>query len=365
MRAVFVSIRGLCSADAGKLGFADNWDVTRDSTPPFEAIAQAIDAHSSFLIAAHVGPDGDAIGSALALRSALIAVGKKAWVVSSDGVPVSCRFLPGANEVLYTPPSLPECAFILDCDGTRDRVASPYGPIQKAQQRVLIDHHRTSKPIFEVNWLDPSQSATALMIWELLKYLRVEITPDIAQCLLCGLSTDTGNFRFPNTSSRALIAASELVDAGADLALIAFKLFDERSLESTRLLATTIDKMEVESSGKLTWSALTLDDFARTRVGDEGTDNVVNFLRNVRGARMSLLFRERIDETGPVAHISARAEPNLRADLFCALFGGGGHAAAAGCRIRHAPFEASVRRVVEAAKAWVEQEHPSPDDSGG
>lgn len=329
--------------------------------PPFEAIAATLGAHQTFLIAAHVGPDGDAIGSCLALASALRALNKKAWVVSSDGVPTSCRFLPGVTEVLYSPPNLPDCAIILDCDGTRDRVASPYAPIQKAKSRILIDHHRTSKPIFEVNWLDPAQSATSLMIWELLKYLQVDFTPEIAQCLLCGLSTDTGNFRFPNTSARALLAASQLVEAGGDIALVAFKLFDERSAESTRLLATAIDKMEVESGGKLTWSALTMDDFARTRVGDEGTDNVVNVLRNVRGARMAILLRERLDETGPVAHVSARAEAALRADLFCGLFGGGGHAAAAGFRIRHAPFEASVRRVVEAAKVWVEQEHPEPE----
>ena len=331
------------------------------ASPPFEAIAATIGAHQTFLIAAHVGPDGDAIGSCLALAYALRAMGKKAWVVSSDGVPISCRFLPGVQDVLYSPPNLPDCAIILDCDGTRDRVASPYAPIQKAKSRILIDHHRTSKPLFGVNWLDPDQAATSLMIWELLKYLQIQFTPEIAQCLLCGLSTDTGNFRFPNTSARALLAASQLVEAGGDIALVAFKLFDERSAESTRLLARAIDKMEIESGGKLTWSALTMDDFAHTRVGDEGTDNVVNILRNVRGARMALLMRERLDETGPVAHVSARAEAVLRADLFCGQFGGGGHAAAAGFRVRHAPFEVSVRRIVEAAKVWVEQEHPEPE----
>jgi phosphoesterase RecJ-like protein len=329
--------------------------------PPFEEIAHAIASHGTFLIAAHVGPDGDAIGSALAVRFALEGMGKQAWVVSSDGVPASCRFLPGVADVLAAPPQTPECSIILDCDGSRDRVAAPYAPIQKAQMRVLIDHHRTSRPIFDVNWLDPNQSATALMVWELFKYLRTPITFEIAQCLLCGLSTDTGNFRFPNTSARALLCASQLVESGADLALIAFKLFDERSAESTRLLARAIDKMEIEAGGKLAWSALSADDFSRARVGDEGTDNVVNVLRNVRGVRMAALLRERVDETGPVAHVSVRAEPVLRADLFCAQFGGGGHAAAAGFRVRHAPFESSVRRVAEAARAWVEQDHEAPE----
>ena len=286
--------------------------------PPFEQIAQAIDAHQTFLIAAHVGPDGDAIGSALALRFALEARGKTAWVVSTDGVPAMCRFLPQAQSVLSAPPREPECAIILDCDGTRDRVAAPYAPIKSAQMRVLIDHHRTSEPIFEVNWLDDTQPATALMIFDLLRYLGTELTFEIAQCLLCGLSTDTGNFRFANTTPHALHAAGDLVSAGAQLPEIAFKLFDERSLESTKLLALSLSQMHSECDGQLTWTAITAEDFQTTGVGDEGSENVVNFLRNVRGARMAIAFRERADETGPTARISVRSEPELRADLFCA-----------------------------------------------
>lgn len=323
--------------------------------PPFEAIAQVVAAHESFLIAAHVGPDGDAIGSGLALQTALRGMGKQAWLVSTDGVPVSCRFLPDWEAIPASPPLQPQCAFVIDCDGTRDRVAAPFSFIQNAQTRVLIDHHRTAQPIFEVNWIDPEQPATAMMIFDLLKYFETPLTPEIAQCLLCGLSTDTGNFRFPNTSPASLHAAAELVAAGADIALVAFKLFDERSPESTRLLALSLNKMQSECDGQLMWLALTADDFAQTRVGDEGTENVVNFLRNVRGARMAIVLRERSDETGPVARISVRAEAVLRADLFCAQFGGGGHAAAAGCRIRHKPFEESVRTIVDAARTWLDE----------
>jgi phosphoesterase RecJ-like protein len=321
---------------------------------PLAEIARALHANERFMIAAHVGPDGDAIGSALALALALEALGKKAWVVSTDAVPVSCRFLPQLNRIVSSPPAI-DCAIVLDCDGTRDRVASPYAPIQNARTRVLIDHHRTSEPIFEVNWLDASQPATALMIFDLLAFLGVELSPDMAQCLLCGLSTDTGNFRFPNTTPHSLEAAARMIEAGADLPLVAFKLFDERSLEATRLLALALDKMQVGAGGALTWTALTAEDFSRTRVGDEGSENVVNFLRNVRGARMAIVLRERADETGPVARVSVRAEMDLRADLFCAQFGGGGHAAAAGFRVRHKPFEESVPFVVEAAQKWLEQ----------
>jgi len=323
---------------------------------PFEAIADVVAAHDSFLIAAHVGPDGDAIGSGLALQMALEQMGKAAWLVSTDGVPVSCRFLPAWDAIAVAPPRQPECAFVIDCDGTRDRVAAPFTFIENARTRVLIDHHRTARPIFEVNWIDFNQPATAMMIYDLLKYFGTPFTADIAQCLLCGLSSDTGNFRFSNTTPACLHAAAELVAAGADIAQIAFKLFDERSLESTKLTALALNKMKSECNGQLMWTALAASDFAIVRVGDESSENVVNFLRNVRGARMAIMMRERVDETGPVARISVRAEAELRADLFCAQFGGGGHAAAAGCRIRHKPFEESVRVVIAAARDWLNAE---------
>ncbi len=331
-------------------------------TPPFEPIAQAIAQHDTFMISAHVGPDGDAIGSALALRLALEAMGKTAWVVSTDPVPTSCRFLPHISEIYQSPPHNPQCVFVIDCDGTPDRVAAPFAPIENAAQRILIDHHQTARPIFDINWIDSQQPATAQMIFELLQWLHIALTPEIANCLLCGLSTDTGNFRFPNTTATSLRMAATLVEAGADLPLIAFKLFDEKSLAATRLLGVAIDKMQSESDGQLMWTALSADDFRRAHVGDEGSENVVNVLRFVRGARMAIALRERTDETGSVTRISVRSEAELRADLFCAQFGGGGHAAAAGCRIRYQPFEKNVQTIVEAGRQWLASPRAGSDN---
>lgn len=323
-----------------------------------DQIVPVLERHQSFLIAAHVGPDGDAIGSGLALRQALTAWGKDAWMVSTDGVPPSCRFLPCWNSVVAAPPRQPECALIIDCDGSPARVAAPYQFVEAAQSRVLIDHHRSSRPVFDVNWIDPRQSATALMIYRLLRRLPVTITADIAQCLLSGISTDTGNFRFPNTTPECLEAAGELIRLGADISRISFKLFDERSFESTRLLGIALEKMVAECDGTLMWTALTTADFQCANTGDEGSENIVNYLRNVRGARMALILRERTDETGGVTRISVRCEPELRADLFCKQFGGGGHAAAAGCRVRYQPFADSVQALRQAACAWLQEEHP-------
>ena len=331
--------------------------------PPFDAILAAVEKYHTFLIVAHVGPDGDAIGSGLALQEALRALDKEAWLISTDAVPPSCRFLPGWEKVSANPPTQPQCAFLIDCDGTADRVAAPYRLIENARYRVLIDHHRTSQPLFDVNWIDPQQAATALMLYQVIQKMGVEITPDIAQCLLCGLSTDTGNFKFPNTTPECLRAAADLVERGADPAEIAFKLFDERGFGATKLLGIALQKMESEAEGQVTWAALTAQDFDTAQAGDEGSENVVNFLRSVRGARMSLLLRERFDETGTVARVSVRSDPELRADLFCQKFGGGGHAAAAGFRVRHKSFIDSVAYVVQCAAAWVREDHPPVEDA--
>lgn len=330
--------------------------------PPFKEIIAAIHAHERFVITAHVGPDGDAIGSGLALCMALEAMDKQAIVLSSDGVPPSCRFLSRHETVLRElPPGFKQqCVFVLDCDGTPERVAAPYDIIETAPFRILIDHHRSSQPIFEVNWLDIAQPATALMIYELIRELPVELSAEMAEALLCGLSTDTGHFRFTNTTPESLHAAAHLVEKGADPALVAFKLFDERSFESTRLLGVALSKMESACDGQLMWTALGKSDFEGGRTGDEASENVVNYLRNIRGVRMAIIFREREDTDGvTAARISVRSESELRADLFCGKFGGGGHAAAAGCRVRGKPFGQSVRMIVEAARDWINEERES------
>lgn len=326
--------------------------------PPFAAIRAAIDRSQTFYITTHVGPDGDAIGPALALKTALENLGKTVTYVSRDGVPQSSQFVPRADQVEIAAPAGTryDCAFVLDCDGTPARVASAYEPISGARERVMIDHHRTSKPIFETNWIDPSQAATAMMVYQLLREFDWPLDAGMAQGLLVGLSCDTGHFRFDNTSSEVLAAAAYLVERGADAAQIAFRLFDERSFISTQLLGIALSKMQSANAGQLVWTDLTYNDFLSVGATDESVENVVNFLRYCKGARFAIIFRERRDETGVLASISVRSVPELRADLFANEFGGGGHAVAAGFRIK-GNFERNVEEVLERAQEWLEEEH--------
>ena len=192
-----------------------------------------------------------------------------------------------------------DCAFVLDCDGTAPRVASRMEPIEQARERILIDHHRTSTPIFNINWLDPTKPATAQMIYELLVALPLPITPEMATGLLTGLSCDTGHFRFPNTTPDCLRAAAHLIELGADNALVAFKQFDERSFSSNKLLGVAMQKSQSDHDGELIYTAIASRDFQSQGAGDESSENIVNFLRNVRGARMAICLRERRDELWP------------------------------------------------------------------
>ncbi len=328
--------------------------------PPFDEIRAAIERHKTFYITTHVGPDGDAVGPAIALQMALYNAGKRAVYVSRDGVPTSSRFLKGADRVEADVPigQKFDCAFVLDCDGTAPRVASRMEPIEQARERILIDHHRSSTPIFNINWLDPTKPATAQMIYELLIALEFPITPDMATGLLTGLSCDTGHFHFPNTTPDCLRAAAHLIELGADNALVAFKQFDERSFSSNKLLGVAMQKSQSDHDGELIYTAIASRDFQPTLAGDESSENIVNLLRYVRGARMAICLRERRDESGPHARISVRAEERLRADLFCAEFGGGGHAAAAGCR-QSGEFDAIVERVIKRANQWIDEKHPA------
>lgn len=323
--------------------------------PPFEAITHIIAQFQQFLIVSHVSPDGDALGSALGLAQALNKLGKEAIVVSREPMPLPCRFLRHWQETHEMPPNWDQYVlFVLDCDGTPKRISAPYSVVENASKIVLIDHHRTSEPVFDINWIDSTKPATAQMIFELLDHLKVPLDKDICECLGCGLSTDTGHFRYPNVTPACLRAMATIIEHGADNARIAFKLFEERSLDATRMAGLALSKMRSENGGALMWTALAREDFQELGISESGSEGLVNMLRNIRGVRMAIVMRERQEDDGNLTtSVSVRADATLRADLFCAKFGGGGHAAASGCRVDDLSFDDAVHKVVEAAKEWV------------
>lgn len=303
------------------------------------------------VLTAHSNPEGDALGSALALALGLRALGKRAQVVFHGGIPRRYRVLPGAESVrqVVTPPV--DLLVILDCP-TRERADLPRKWQQAKVPSLIVDHHPSPSNGEKVKdealaWIEPKAAATGEMVAALLEALRVPMTKEIATCLYAAIITDTGVFRFANTTPRTLRLAAKLLNYGVNPQALADKLVESRSFQATELLARMLIKAKFEENLGLCWSTISLRDFEQTGTTDEDTENFVDFLRAVDGARVAVLFRE--VERGLVK-VSLRAKDDTDVSLVARLFGGGGHPAAAGCRV-NGSLRKAVTSVLRAARS--------------
>ena len=290
----------------------------------------------------HVRPEGDAIGSLLAMSAALEQRGVRAMRFCADAVPSVYRFLPGSNLIRRrTPSSLPEIAIVVDCDG-----AARLGPLGATLDRfktlINIDHHGGNRPFGTVNWIEPDAPAASEMLYRLLKAMGAKITPEIATCLYTGILTDTGRFSNASANLQALDAAAALVRLGADPARIAAMVYESRPIGATRLLGAALRNLAAHGGGRLITSYLTLDDFERCGAAQEDTEGIVDHLRGIRAAEAAALFTEQEDGT---VRISLRSRGRVNVARAATALGGGGHPSAAGC-IVPGPLRSAMRRVL-------------------
>lgn len=299
--------------------------------PPDNLVA-CLREHERFLITSHRSPDGDALGASLALGLALRELGKTCEVVNTDGVPHQCRFLPAADTILRTPRrNDAEVAVIVDVDDSNlERVAAPPASLRRCPVHVVIDHHATGRVDAPIHWIDTEAAATGMLIHRLALLLPDCLTAEVAQCLYAAIATDTGAFRFVNTSAEVLSVAADLVRRGADPSETARHLFEVRPLAARRLLGAALRNLQFEASLGLSWSQLTRADFAACQAADEDVEGIVNFVHGVEDALVGVLFRE--SEDGDI-RVSLRASPPVDVGRFAQAFNGGGHALAAGCRL--------------------------------
>ncbi|MCS7263753.1 MAG: bifunctional oligoribonuclease/PAP phosphatase NrnA [Armatimonadetes bacterium] len=308
-------------------------------------VLQQLLSHQKILIASHVGPEGDAIGSALALSFGLEKIGKTVEVICHKGIPKRYDFLPNADKIKSQPSLEPELLVLVDCSEL-SRADLP-----KEFQRIdglpilVIDHHPEKlgrKSESEIKWVNPEAAATAEMIYQLLKVLKVPMTVEIATCLYAGLISDTGVFQFRNTKPETLRLAASLLKWGLDPQDLAYRIWEVRSFEATKLLARMLVKAKFEPEIGLSWSAITVRDFHQTGTNDEDTENFVNFLRSVNGTRVAVLFRE-VEKN--FVKVSLRSKDGTDVAAIALRFGGGGHRAAAGCKL-NSPLPSAVKQVL-------------------
>jgi phosphoesterase RecJ-like protein len=295
-------------------------------------IIDIINQNATFLITSHERPDGDALGSELALYHMLAAGGKSAVVYNQDETPRHYRFLPGAAGIVNKLPPAEsfDAAFILDCS-EMERVGRKAGQIGKIRQMVNIDHHVSNGGFCEVRLLDAEASSTGELIYRLAEAMAVKLTPEMATNLYAAILTDTGGFCYGNTSRDCLLIAGRLVENGASPQWISENIYENDPLVKIRLLTVVLESLALDLNGKVGSMIVTQENFARTCALQEHAEGFVDLPRTIEGVEISILFSELEED---YFKLSLRSKGRFNVERVAGKFGGGGHVNAAGCRIR-------------------------------
>lgn len=293
-----------------------------------QAFEAEIERASKILIGTHLNPDGDALGSALGLALFLESRGKTVEVVCHHDAPRNLKFLPSVGRVRQTPELTGhDLGIIVDLDSF-ERLGTTVEYFHDLKRLVVIDHHVPHEAPGDLRIIEIGSAATALIITNILQALDADITPDMATCLYTGISTDTGSFRFRNTSPDALAASALLLERGANLELVSEEIFQNRQLSSARLLGHALETMKLDMDNRLAWSCLSNRDFEWAKATDEDTEGFVNELLSIETVQIAALLRE--SKPGKI-RCSLRSRRGYDVAEVARQFGGGGHKNAAGC----------------------------------
>ena len=300
--------------------------------------AAFIRAYDDFTLICHVSPDGDTLGSALALAHGLQRLGKRAQIVCEDHVPVIYRFLPGAEGVLQ-PAHVPaaDAVISVDCADVR-RTGACMALFTAAKHTLNIDHHRTNTCYAAANYVVQS-AATGELIYALLVALSVPIDQEIASCLYTAIVTDTGNFAYSETTPDTMRIVAELLESGIDLPTLNRNLLRTIPLHKIKLLGRAITKTAVYDEGRLGIAALSVGDLADCGSTAEDTEGVIDSIRDIDTVEIAALLRECGDGT---VRVSLRGKRYADVSCIAQKYDGGGHRLAAGCTLRCSLAEAIV-----------------------
>jgi bifunctional oligoribonuclease and PAP phosphatase NrnA len=302
-------------------------------TSDVEAVADAIRSHDRFLLVTHENPDGDALGSILAMKLALDALGKDSvmYLYGDAPLPAEYSFMPLEELRRELPEDWRERVLIaLDC-ANESRLGPDPEPLAGASLVLDIDHHHDNSRFGTLNLIVPNASSTGEVLRDLFAELGVELTPDLAEALYIALVTDTGRFQYSNTTAKSLKLAAELVEAGADIHRIFQGVYETVQFAKLKLLARALERAQIYDGGRLVVSYLLRGDFADIGAAEAYSEGIIDYLRAVEGADMAALIREPPRSDGPTHRVSLRASNDeLDVSAIARKSGGGGHRQAAG-----------------------------------
>src|SRR6266446_1119474 len=306
-------------------------------------IWQVIDDAPVVTAVTHKDADGDTLGSALALALALEAIGKSVPVLSSPPVPGAWWFLPGIERVNRVGPPAGTPVFIFDAsDASR---AGAYEPVvTQAPVVVNVDHHVSNARFGTINLVLTDAASTGELVYDLLKAWKIDIPPGAASNLYATILSDTGGFRHDNTSARALRAAAELAQLGADPVMIARGLFKSRPASSLRMQGRILQGLHYEFGDRLVWGSISQSGLRDSGATTDQADSAIDQLNTIRGQELAILFKE----AGPrLTKVSIRSRDQVDAAELAARFGGGGHRRAAGMELALPLKEAEAKVLAE------------------
>ncbi len=315
-----------------------------------DRVVAALRAAPSVAVLTHIHPEADAIGSALAASQALREAGKAAAAHVADRLTPGLAALPGAKELVREPPRAGryDCYLVLDTSGL-DRTGGMLEGRAPEAVVVNVDHHAGNSRFGDVNWVEPEASSAGEMVYRILREGGFPISPGTAANLYAAILTDTGSFRYGNTTPEALRTAAALVECGAAPEAVAHSLYGRHAVGEWRLLSETLATLELSPDGRLAWVEISLAAQARARVSLEVTEDFVQYPRSLDGVEIALAFKE---VSPSEVKVSFRSSGALDVARLAAQFGGGGHRNAAGCTLPGA-LPTLKRQVLSAARAYL------------
>jgi len=303
------------------------------SKTAIERVADELRSRDKFLLTAHEGPDGDALGSLLGMHHLLTQLGKDSVMflaAKEFPLPIEYRFLP-LEEVFHEPPAdmADRTAIFLDC-GNIDRMPVDF-LTEGAHEIINIDHHHDNTQFGDLNLVDVDASCTAEIVYELAQLLEVRITPEMAAALYVGIITDTGKFMYDNTDARTHRIAADLIEAGVVVDDTYRRLYEHVPIEKIRLVARALDGIQRYCRERLVVAYITAEDYRATGAGEEMTEGIIDHLRSIDGTQIAALIRDLGDRGRAARKVSLRSSSGvIDVSAIARKNGGGGHKRAAG-----------------------------------
>jgi phosphoesterase RecJ-like protein len=297
--------------------------------------AARIKRSASFLITAHTNLEGDALGAQLAFYRLVKTLGKRACIVNEDAVPYGYGFLPGTDKIIRYKDNLKvpdfDCFAILDCSGLK-RCGEVYRLNKKGAVVLNIDHHISNEQFGDTNWVEPHASSACEMVYRLYKELRVPVDKEAALALYTGILTDTGSFRYSNTSAFVHQAVAQLLRHKIDVPAVYQNIYGNIPRQDMLLLAKVLPRMHFAGRGKVVYFSVARNLIRGKKIVFDLSESILNFGRSVKDAEVVVLFKENLGNKNEV-RVNFRSQGRVDVNKIAAYFGGGGHRTASAATI--------------------------------